>query len=302
MRASDLQQWQWIIISLIVGAGVGYVVQRAGDDLNETYGDQLVSQQRFEEALLKIEHGRPCFTDIAVHKQFVPDRKGGRKAVYVVAGRYYNGHPRQVIGKVEIDWPGAFFIADIPYKPATDIGRFGNPQAAARFAAIAQPTVVDYLDQLGEARGVRFTYAWWREMGLKSWLACSFLGIGVVWPIVINLMVYGSIRRPNEEKGTDLSNVKTQEATPAADSVTEDDLAHLAELEAQMEKEMADSDPTLAPSPVAPQRPAQILETAPLQPSADAVQTAEQKAFAAKANDYYPTELRIPRAPDKDLK
>jgi hypothetical protein len=300
MRASDIRQWQWVIISLIVGAGVGYIFQRAGEDLNGTYGDQLVSQRRFEESLLKLEQGRPRFTDVAVHKQMVPDPKGGTKAVYVVAGRFYE-HPKRGVGKVEPGWRPKFFLADIPYKPATDLGRLGKPEAVQKFTATAQPTVVDYLDLLGEARGVQYTNAWWRTMGLKSWMICSFLVIGVVWPILINLLEYGSLRRPKEEKGIDLSQVKAHEEKPAEAAISDEDLDRLNALEAELEKNLAEAAPVPAAAPAADPKAVRKLTTAPLKP-ATVAQSAEQKAFAAKQNDYYPTELRTPRPPETKQK
>ncbi|MDB5354748.1 MAG: hypothetical protein JWN24_1201 [Phycisphaerales bacterium] len=301
MRITDLRQWHWIIISLIVGAGVGYVVEQSGEDLSGRHGDVLNSQRRFEESLVKLEQGRPCFTDISVHKCMVPDRKGGTKRVCVVAGSYYNGRPQQENGKVGPHWHDAFFLADIPYKPVTDLARLGKPELANKFQAIAEPTVLDYLDALGEARNVKYTYAWWQGMGLRSCVLFSFLIIGVVWPTAVNLMVYGSLRRPKEEKGIDLSKVKAHEEKPAAATVSEDDLARLGELEAELEKNLAEAAPAPAPNQNAEPKPVRKLTTAPLQPAA-AAPSAEQKAFAAKQNDYYPTELRVPRQPEKKQK
>ncbi|MDB5298695.1 MAG: hypothetical protein JWO87_358, partial [Phycisphaerales bacterium] len=264
------------------------------------YGDAIVNQRRYEEALLKIEQGRPSFTDITVHKRSVPDRKGGMKRVCVVAGQYYNGRPQQENGKVGPHWHDAFFLADIPYKPATDLGRLGKPEAAQKFQALAEPTVLDYLDALGEARGVQYTHAWWQGMGMRSWMLSSFLIIGVVWPILVNLMVFGSLRRPKEEKGIDLSQVKAHEQKPVAAQVSDEDLARLSELEAELEKNLAAA-PSPAPTQAAEPKPARKLTTAPLQPAV-AAPTAEQKAFAAKQNDFYPTELRAPRQPEKKQK
>ncbi|HWE94858.1 MAG TPA: hypothetical protein VG269_12910 [Tepidisphaeraceae bacterium] len=301
MRASDLRQWQWILISLVVGAGVGYVFQRAGEDLSGTYGDQLVSQWRFEEALLKVEEGKPCFTDVAVHKQMVPDRKGGTKPAYIVAGVYYNGQVTQENGKIVRRWRPSFFQSDIPYKPATDPGHLGKPDAAAKFEQIAQPTVIDYLNLLGETRGVQYTNAWWRAMGVKSWMFYSFLVIGVAWPILINLMTFGSIRRPGEEKGIDLSKVKAHEEKPAPVVASDADLDQLNALDAELEKNLADAPPAPATVVAAEPAPVRKLAAAPLKP-APAAQSAEQKAFAAKQNDFYPTELRAPRPPEKTQK
>ncbi|MDB5333212.1 MAG: hypothetical protein JWP03_4363 [Phycisphaerales bacterium] len=299
MRISDLRQWQWIIISLIVGAGVGYIFQRANEDLNGTYGDQIVSQRRFEEALLKLEQGRPCFTDVTVHKQYVLDPKGAMKMVHVVAGGFW--HPKRGVGKVEPERPPAFFEADIPYKPATDLGGLGKPEAVRKFQEIVEPTVIDYLDLLGETRGVQYTNAWWRTMGLKSWMLASFLVIGVVWPILVNLLEYGSIRRPREEKGIDLSQVKAHEDKPAAVAVSDEDLDRLTALEVELEKNLASAAPPTEPPTAAQPKPVRKLAVAPLKAAA-AAQAAEQKAFAAKQNDYYPTELRAPRPPEKKQK
>jgi hypothetical protein len=288
MQLVDIRQWQWMLLSLIVGALIGYVRQEAAGDLESQYGESINGQKHFEKALLTVEQGRPHFTDISVHCRTVPDGRGGSKRVHVVNGLYFNGQYAQEGGRLIARWQPAFFLADIPYKPATDFAAMGKPQLAQRFQKIAKPTVLDFLDLLSDAANVSYTNAWWQGMGLGEWTLASFILVGVIWPITINLLVYGSWHRPREEPGIDLSKVDAH-SEKSKPPITRADQAQLQALETELQAQL---EPAGAPSPDAPssQEPVRQLETAPLQ--AAAVVDQSDKEFGAKPDDFYPTERK----------
>jgi len=289
MQLANIRQWQWMVLSLIAGALIGYVRQEAATDLAGQYGECINGQQHFEQAVITVEQGRPRFTDISIHARAVPDGRGGSKRVHVVSGLYFNGQYTQEGGRLIARWQPAFFLADIPYKPMTNFAAMGKPQLAQKFQTIARPTVVDFLDLLSESANVRYTYAWWQGMGIWQWTLASFLVVGVIWPIAINLLVYGSWRRPREERGIDLSKVDAHASVPQKPKATEEDRQHLQALEAELESHL---EPAAIPEPTTTSSPAPIrqLQAAPLEPAAATAPS--DREFGTKPDDYYPTERK----------
>ena len=51
MQLVDIRQWQWMLLSLIVGALIGYVRQEAAGDLESQYGESINGQKHFEQAI-----------------------------------------------------------------------------------------------------------------------------------------------------------------------------------------------------------------------------------------------------------
>ncbi|HEY2587456.1 MAG TPA: hypothetical protein VGI81_17050 [Tepidisphaeraceae bacterium] len=287
MRVAAVRQWQWILISLALGAAIGSVRNWMAADLEGRFCEPINGQARFEEALTRIVAGRPCFDHVCVYAASVPDRHGATKHAYVVTGDYFNGQFESSAGKLTAEWRPAFFVADVPYQPKTSLEALGRPDVAARFRAIDQPTIIDFLDVVSRAKGTSYTRARWMELGILGWMACSFVMIGLVWPAAINLLVYGSLRRPPEEKGIDLSKVKPIATPSPAQDPTEDDLARLGELEAALESNVSDA--ASAPPPTtAATAPVKPLGGADPEPVA-APATREAAEFAAAKEDYYPT-------------
>ena len=93
--------------------------------------------------------------------------------------------------------------------------------------------------------GIEFRYAWYRESWAiyLLWTGAALLLIGGVWPSVISLMVGAGLGFQGEEKGPeyDLERFKAEaEAKKAAGHVaTPQELAHLRELEEELEKKLA---------------------------------------------------------------
>jgi hypothetical protein len=147
---------------------------------------------------------------------------------------------------------------------------------------------VDFLRLLRTAGVVSYTDAWWRTYPAATWVGGSVLLIGVVWPTVINLLAFGRLTRPREEKGIDLSKVKNP-AAPAPAGPSAEDLEHLHELEAELEAKLAGAAPPAPAEQPTPPRRAAVLTTAPAGP-APADVPHDDTVFGAKADDFYPTE------------
>jgi len=117
--------------------------------------------------------------------------------------------------------------------------------------------------------------------------------IGLIWPTIVNLLVFGSFFRPREERGVDLSGIRTtQEARPAP-VPTEQDMGELARIEEELQGRLTAEDvaptgeATASPVP-APIRPLSQSELdAPLPEAAG-----PKKCFGKDEDDYYPTEVR----------
>jgi hypothetical protein len=112
----------------------------------------------------------------------------------------------------------------------------------------------------------------------------------VVWPTIINLIAFGSIWRPAEEAGISLKDVDAHANAPKKTS-SNIDAEVFGELE---EKLQAGQIPSVGndavKTPAAPAAPIALaespVETMPQEHDIHA------KEFAAKRDDFYPTELR----------
>jgi hypothetical protein len=246
----------------------------------------------FEAALVGAAHGAPRFSNVRVHRQRVDDGAGSAAEVYVVSGDYCDGNPDPLDGTLH--WRPRYFLAPAPYRPHWNLYDFGGAAGGAakaleQYQRIKSPTVADFLRLLRTAGVVSYTDAWWRTYPAATWIGGSVLLIGVVWPTVINLLAFGRLTQPREEKGIDLSKVKNTSAlAPAAPSA--DDLEQLHELEAELEAKLAGAAPEPpAEQPAVPPRRAAVLTTAPAGPAhPDAPH--DDTVFGAKADDFYPTE------------
>ena len=292
MRIDSIRQWQWIVFSVVIGFTIGYLREQAADDLAAQYGTEINGQARFEQALVTLEQGRPCFTDIKVVSRDVPDRNGVTTRASLVAGLYFNGHYEPHDGKLLATWEPAFFIASIPYKPATDLLNRGDGKAATRFASVSRPLVTDFLDALAPA-GVHYTRAWWQGLRMWQWVILCFVTIGVIWPIALNLMVFGSWRRPREEKGIDLSKVKPPPQEAKQSAMSEDEIAELAAMSDDLEQQLASEDTASEPPQPAPVSPVRELSKSAV--SVDPEPQHDDVAYGTKPDDYYPTAKVAPR-------
>ena len=308
MRISSLRWWHWMVISVLVGLAVGYARKQGDDDLYRRFGEPINNQGVFEDALaVRTEQGRPAFDRVTVHTQMLPDGKGAPRPVQVVSGVYFSGHYDVEGGNNVAHWRPAFFVAPPPYKPRMNLARLAEGKSPADRKAMAEQvkayrglkeaTVVDFLNLVHQTRGVSYKHAWWREIGVRWYVLASFVLIGLIWPPVVNLLAFGSLRRPPEEKAADLSAVKAhaESPQPAVDAgLLQATNSELTRKLADGESPPATVEPALATSDVPP-RP---LESAPLEPAA-APRPEDHPEYGMGKDDFYPTELHPPEQEEK---
>ncbi len=327
MKIERVKRWQWMVISLVVGALLSSVRLLYSADVS---GSSMNSQRQFENGLIQEQKGVRFFKDLVVYPN--PIKKGPRaptaaqgnnpkasatqadRTYYIVSGKYYSGRPeRQKDGTLNAVWRPYFFVEDSPiYTPQINLAQFnkpGGPDFAKKFKQIPRPTVLDFLAIMKEAKGVDYKYAWWNEPGKGTivWMGGAFVVIGLIWPCVVSLMAFGTLTPPPEEKGIDLSKVKATSTSGLATQRTEptaEDMDQLKRMEKALEdnikrseRETGPTRPVAAPTGPAPikQLTATKLETAPIEEHKD------NKEFGAKADDFYPTE-RAAAKPKPDQK
>jgi hypothetical protein len=283
MRIVDFKRWHWIAIGLLVGLACGVVRQGNGPDVSiDDYDHLFTSAAQFENALTAMTRGQHMLNDIVVYPYHLHTTNGGDSLVYLVTGQYWDGKARAQDGVLVANYQTACFIARSPYTPTAT-----GPGA---HAGTTYPTVLDYLKSLG-ASGVKFHYAWWWPLTtpLALWLMGSLLVIGGVWPTAINLIAFGKFNRPREQFAVGLEGVKGT-SSPPVNLPAEVDEGLLQELEKEVENATA-ADVPPAPAPPMPPSPPPALAAEPLEP-APIPADEHHPEFAAKRDDFYPTERR----------
>jgi hypothetical protein len=279
MRWERIRYWQWLVIAVVVGLSVGLWRRADAEQAVAGLGESLNGQSQFEEALLQDVRGRRQFDTISVTSELLPDPIGKGRFVHVVSGMYYDGRP----DGAEPAWRPAFFVASVPYRPQLDLSRLGaaGEQIRRELAGIGDPTVLDFLAILHRTGGVDYQYAWWRgsAYAIWFWLLGCIVVIGLAFPRVINLKVYGTFSRPPVERRPKLAPV----ALPDRPATSLRASAALADRPA----------PAQAPSDVEPATATAVpvLQGGPLEPLAE--EAAESKEFGADKDDFYPTERHV---------
>ena len=292
MRLDRLRQWHWMVISLVVGALVGATQSQNANDLERRFGEPINNQRRFEEALVRRQQNESGFKNVLVSSAVLPDRKGVLSRVNIVTGDYSDGRFEREAGKLVARWRPAFFVAPVPYHPLI-LDQLGRPDLVRTFSARPAASVIDFLGLLGSTSGVRFSRAWWRDLGMIGWTSLSFIVIGMIWPIAINLIVHGKLRRPPDEKGIAL----TPSPVPAkADSATTPaDFDAIIALEAGLDDTEEGIDKSDAVAPAIAAAPA-ALNAGPV--PVQQIEESSSAEFGAKQDDYYPTARRTPHQSD----
>ena len=318
MKIERIKRWQWMLISVVVGGLLSAVRLKYGADVD---GSSMNSQRQLEMGLMQDVKGVRCFKDLVVYpnpvkKERAEAEKGNKakgkdkkaatepdRTYYIVMGKYYSGRAeRQSDGKFLAVWRPYFFVEQSPvYTPQINLAQLNKPDGpdyVKKFKAIPRPTVLDFLAIMKEAKGINYSYAWWAEPGKGTvvWMGASFVFSGLIWPSVVSLLAYGTLTPPVEEKGTDLSKVRssTTATGPAKPTgPTEEDMDELTRMERALEEKIKASDRDAGP--VAPAAvaagPATIKQlTATKLETAAFNENKEQKEFGAKADDFYPTE------------
>lgn len=262
MSVQRVRWWQWILISIAVGAVFAYVWVDTSADL---YSAPSWDRTKFiRELRRKNENGESTIRDIVVE----PLKTN------------VQGDPVQRVSfKV--------FLRNVKtekWEQAED----GSMIASVPFIASAPHNDYRVMDWLNEEKknnpGLKYTYAWWKVSGMtpdnmekanlerffqrpsdkkpltffqrpadrelhfwqrpgNAWLTAigaSVLLIGVLWPMVIRLLVKMGLGQPEEEPGVDLSKVRSSsKPEPVRAGVTTDDLNDLDALNARLEENVA---------------------------------------------------------------
>src|SRR5207253_1186508 len=219
MSIRNVKRWQWIALSLIIGLSFGYIQHLPTADWRSAFGN-TISQQEFEEGLVREQSGLKWFRNVVVYPEFIDDG-GKRVRLLIVSGEYFDGRLMEQNGSRVAIWNPRCFIAEGPYMPIMPDRRFKD-----------SATVIDYLKTV---KGASFAYAWWRDpaWAIGLWTGGSFVLIGLIWPTLINLIAFGSLSQPREEKGIDLSKVSSGSSQPAPPK--EVDLEAAARMAAELE-------------------------------------------------------------------
>lgn len=290
-----LKTWQWMLVALLIGLGVGLLRNRNQSEIHGIYIDGfgyfLGDQQRFEDALITEVEGQRRFHDITVYPREIEDAHGENKRVYLVKGTYYGSPPQTVERRSQGGWQLTCFIAPVPYDPLIDFSTLekpGSPDWSKTFrAAGLQPTVLDFLSILHSAAGVNYRYAWWDSHPVIISTLISFILIGLVWPASINLLSFKRFTRPPEAKKLSLWKVSNRNVLhPVVDNPIVSDISNSAEpqISGPVELVSGSSDEprdACALPPADPTRPAIVPHQ-------------DSREFGLREEDFYPTERRAP--------
>src|SRR5215831_20491424 len=182
MQLERIKRRYWIVLAIIIGTAGGWLHRVYDRTVLSSWGEGIVGQRVFEEALQRDVQGQRQFHDLMVYATFDDDAGGGMKRVYVIRGIYCDER-QDPGGQGRIVWRPAFYVAHTPYRPTSDLGEFrgtGEVDYSTWYRGLAHPTILEYLRILRETRDVRFVHAWWRDPLLRQslWLGGSVLIVG----------------------------------------------------------------------------------------------------------------------------
>lgn len=235
MPVEDLKLWHWLLIGAVLGALVGYASTFAGPDRDLVMRAPITTQQ-FADLLGETDGNGPVVHDIVIH----PPRDG-QNFVTATIGESHHGAS---IG----------FYAPIPFVAGT------------KHAA----DVREFVDQAA-AKNPKLTYSF--AMTEATWFIivsrtiAGIILIGGIWPVLLNLMIGAGLgRKKLDEIDYDLDRFEG-EKPPEAAKVNAADLAHLNDLEHDMEEKLQGASSAQASGATAAEAVRQ-LNNAPLEPVA----------------------------------
>jgi hypothetical protein len=287
MHIATLKRWQWAVVGLALGLAVSFYRGWVAADAT-LESRQTLDSTEFEQILAKKSTaGQPMVKDIRYFGQ-------DDSIDWVIANQLVRRGRGVTASEAYVPVKIAF---DRPYKP-----RLNRPlNLDANF------TVVDYL-KLARAKNpeVRYSTRWWDREPVRSPLF-ALLGMAVMagaCPLLMN-RIGGGEQAKRDEPEYDLSRFGKggpEPERPAKTGPTEADIAHLRDLEAELERKLAagaepavEADSPSLTQPTAAQNgstgPIRKLDAGPLesQSPADAAKHAN-KEFAG---EFYPTETHV---------
>jgi hypothetical protein len=285
MHLESVTRWQWMLLGLVLGLGLGYSRSYRANDLT-AYGEGINDQRVFERRVLSNVGGSPLFKNIRVSRQVLDDGAGNVETVYIVSGKSV---PENALAGER--YKDMWYAAHVPYRPAIDLGQIAQtkkPQALARWQGVVHPTVLDWLALAHETAGVSYSNAWWDTYAVRTFTIGGFLVVGVIWPFFVNLYYFRSLFRPRGEKAVSLGGVHAPAPAAAIPSM-EVDLGHLCELEQELEAGMGVSGPVAVSGEAKSGVAVLAADATPVAPE----EAHDDRHFRAKPDDYYPTEERV---------
>lgn len=287
MKVQSIARWQWVILGVLLGLGLWSA--RRPDGQLPLAGESLNNQHTFEQRLFSRIGGQPLFKDVAVSRHVIAADSAHPQPVYLVTGKTCDGTVKPD-GKYH--WNSAFYVARVPYRPTNAAASFGVKLDSSLVFPRAgnEKTVVDFLRAAREAGNVQFSNAWWRTYPFWTWFDGSVLIVGILWPCVIDLIVYGRLIRPREKRPVSLVGVKGTSAakipasTFASQTGTDDQAI-------DTQQPVADVAPVASTASV-------VRPLASDTPKAPVDDVKDHPSFQAKPEDYYPTEQRRKSKPD----
>lgn len=286
MKLERVKRWQWMVISVALGLLLAWGSRGDQRALLAGAGRIVTDQRWFEREVRRqvlLADGKPvqAFQGLRVYPAWI-DQGDGPRRVDLVSGMYLaetatDPATGQTIGRLR----RYTYVAPVPYHPAD----------SAAASPARGDTVAAYLESLGGE--VRFVRAWWADPRYAAllWVGGSVVTVGLIWPTLINLLIYGQWRRPKEENGVDLAFVAHPTTMhPADPEGTANESDSIAGSEASMTSPGPSDVAEEAAHATVPQavRPLCGVELDAPEPAA----SDDDKQFGAAAEDFYPTELR----------
>ena len=293
MSIGQLRAWQWMVLAVVAGLVVGTIRYLwHGDPINDAVAESMNDQAQFERSMLMGEPGRNV-KNITVHVAQETDDAGRLRPVHIVIASYRTGSQRQPNGSTLTVWRRKAFVAQIPYRPATDLSRLrglGLPDLATEYGRLANPTVLDYLGMLSRVNDLEYSYAWWSRplYGALLYAGLVAVVVGVVCPSLLRLAGY----RPAPSAASFRLDHTKVAPPPAPPTPLQGQEASVSEVLLAMSEKIEDSAGSTASVPTAPPPtppPVRPLGSEPLAPAAPG-REAGHKDFGADEDDYYPTE------------
>lgn len=286
-----LRWWHWMAIALALGLVAGQLRKQRQADMHGDYVDGLGyclgDQKIFEQSLTAQAEGRPRFRDIAVCPRIGNDTKGSSQKQYLVSGLYFTGAPEVVEGRHQGGWAQVWFLAHQPYEPMIDLSALNKPggpdwSREYRMKGLS-PSILDFLAVMHRAAGVQYRYAWWDDYPvLTSIIAYGLIG-GVFWPLLMNLLAFGRVSKPQAVKGLSLWKVRNRPVSSTPGSAVMLGSDRRSNEAPPQETEHSDGTPAASP-----------LSTIDDTPSPKQSPAWQSKEFATKPEDFYPTERKTP--------